>query len=97
VILPVNFAYRDGAVLIRTAPGSKLDAAAVRASVAFEIDGHDDDYHSGWSVLVKGVLEELDGDQERAYDDLPLTPWAQQVERSHWLRIRADSVTGRRL
>lgn len=97
VILPVNFVYRDGVVLILTAPGSKLDAAAVRASVAFEIDGWDDDYHSGWSVLVKGVLEELDGDDERQYEDLPLTPWANNVDRTHWLRIRADAVTGRRL
>ena len=97
VILPVNYAYRDGAVLVLTAPGSKLEAAAVRAPVAFEVDGWDVDYHTGWSVLVNGVLEELDGDEERTYEDIPLTPWAKRVPRTHWLRIRADRITGRRI
>jgi uncharacterized protein len=97
IILPVNYVYRDGVVLIRTAEGSKLDAASMRSVVAFEIDGHDDEYHSGWSVLVVGVMEELDGDEEREYENLPLTPWAKAVPRTHWLRIRADRITGRRL
>lgn len=97
VILPVNYLWHEGGVLLRTAPGSKLDAAAMRSPVAFEIDAFDADYHSGWSVLVTGVLEELDGDDERLYEDLPLTAWARDVPRSHWLRIRADRVSGRRL
>lgn len=97
VILPVNYVWHDGSVLIRTAPGSKLDAAAMRSPVAFEIDAFDEVYHSGWSVLVTGVVEELDGDEERLVEDLPLTPWARGVERSHWLRIRAERVSGRRL
>lgn len=97
VILPVNYAYRDGAVLIRTGEGSKLAAAATRPAVAFEIDGYDVDYHTGWSVLVTGVLEVLDGDEERRYEDVPLRPWADPSERHHWLRVRAHQVTGRRL
>ncbi len=98
VILPVNHAFVDGVVLFRTAPGSKLAAAAMRRPVAFEVDGINELYHGGWSVLVTGVLEELDGDQERQYEDVRLRPWARGgVARDHWLRLRPDQVTGRRI
>lgn len=98
VILPVNHAFVDGVVLFRTAPGSKLAAAAMRQPVAFEVDGISETYHGGWSVLVTGVLEELDGDQERTYEDVRLRPWARGgVARDHWLRLRPDQITGRRI
>lgn len=98
VILPVNHAFVDGVVLFRTAPGSKLAAAAMRQPVAFEVDGISETYHGGWSVLVTGVLEELDGDQERTYEDVRLRPWARGgAARDHWLRLRPDQVTGRRI
>ncbi len=59
-IFPVNYRLIDGCVVFRSAPGSKLSAAASRTVVAFEVD----DYHaadrSGWSVLVVGRSEVVD-------------------------------------
>ena len=52
-ILPVNYVFDGASVIIRTAPGSKLDEAPLRV-VAFEIDDADRYAHWGWSVLVQG-------------------------------------------
>jgi nitroimidazol reductase NimA-like FMN-containing flavoprotein (pyridoxamine 5'-phosphate oxidase superfamily) len=93
----VNYAIGDDEVLIRTAPGTKLDAAARGQQVAFEIDHADAMYHTGWSVLVQGRCEEVtDPERLAEIERLPLRPWA-QGEKDHVISIRAESVTGRRL
>jgi uncharacterized protein len=96
VVLPVNFTMLDDDVLIRTAPGSKLDAAATNAVVAFEADKIDAIYHSGWSVLVQGVATEITDpvELERARR-APLTPWPGVNGR--YLRVATQLVSGRRL
>src|SRR5690348_15001388 len=55
VILPVNFRLVGDAIVFRTAPGTKLDAATRGAVVAFEVDDMDPIEHTGWSVMVTGV------------------------------------------
>jgi hypothetical protein len=42
VIFPVNYVLDEGAVVFRTDPGSKLDAIAGGARVAFEVDAVDE-------------------------------------------------------
>lgn len=97
-ILPVNFALLDGDVIFRTAPGSKLDAAVRNAVVAFEADSVDPVYHTGWSVLVTGVAEEVtDAATLRAVAALPLEPWALDGLADHVVRIRSQMISGRRL
>ena len=59
-IFPVNYRLVDGAVVFRTAPGSKLSAAAAGAVVAFEVDDYGVDDRSGWSVLAIGRAEVVD-------------------------------------
>src|SRR5213079_2103949 len=59
VVLPVNFCMLDDDLVIRTGPGSKLDAATNHAVVAFEVDSFSLFDHSGWSVLVQGVAAEI--------------------------------------
>jgi nitroimidazol reductase NimA-like FMN-containing flavoprotein (pyridoxamine 5'-phosphate oxidase superfamily) len=59
VVLPVNYLLDRGSVLIRTGEGSKLAAAVRKARVAFEVDEIDDDLQIGWSVVVKGIADEL--------------------------------------
>jgi nitroimidazol reductase NimA-like FMN-containing flavoprotein (pyridoxamine 5'-phosphate oxidase superfamily) len=98
VVLPVNYRLHRGAVVFRTARGEKLEAAARRAPVAFEIDGWDPDTQTGWSVLVRGVAEEvLDEDQVAELETLGLRPWADSPQRRIWVRIRREDVTGRRV
>lgn len=98
VILPVAYRYTRGTIVFRTARGEKLEAAGRRAPVAFEIDGWDAVGETGWSVLVKGVSEEVvDPAELEELRALGLRPWTEAVDRRLWIRIRADEVTGRRI
>ena len=97
VIVPVLFAVLDDDIVIRTAPGEKLVAAALNQVVAFEIDEHDLHARTGWSVLVVGRAEEVTHPDERARcEDLGLEPWA-GTARDRWVRIHTQELTGRRL
>lgn len=95
-VLPVNYVYADGAVLFRTGPGAKLDAALRGDVVAFEIDVIDADAHAGWSVQVVGPSRALEDRDELDWArGLPLRPWAYGGERPFWVRIDPSEVTGR--
>lgn len=98
VVLPVNHAIVDQDVLFRTARGSKLSAAEGQNLVAFEADDYDPRTRGGWSVVISGRAEVVYDDAEiRALATLGLAPWADAVERSAWIRIRAASISGRRI
>jgi nitroimidazol reductase NimA-like FMN-containing flavoprotein (pyridoxamine 5'-phosphate oxidase superfamily) len=97
VILPVNYALMDGDVVFRTSAGAKLGAALDQAVVCFEIDGHDDVAHEGWSVLVTGRAELIENPEERrAADLLPLQPWS-GVTTGFPVRVRTGMISGRRI
>lgn len=99
IALPVNHILFYGDLVFRTAAGSKLDATKRGSGrVAFEVDEFDVEGETGWSVLVRGELKVI-SDEELlgALRELPLRPWADEVDRDHWLRITAEVVTGRRL
>src|SRR5205814_9290916 len=54
-IFPVNYAMDErGDIFFRTDPGSKLSAVATAPTIAFEIDGLDEENNLGWSVLAVG-------------------------------------------
>ncbi|MFP5327887.1 MAG: pyridoxamine 5'-phosphate oxidase family protein [Acidimicrobiia bacterium] len=97
VILPVNFTVFEEQVIFRTAPGSKLTAAARSAVVAFEVDRIDPMQHEGWSVLVTGHAHEVvDPERIAILEHLPLRPWA-PGSRDHFISIDTDRMSGRRL
>src|SRR5690348_117275 len=60
VILPVDYVLDGGDIVIRTPAGTTL-AAAENENVTFEVDEVDPGRRTGWSVLVRGVAEELTG------------------------------------
>lgn len=93
-IFPVNYRWHDGAVVFRTAPGTKLDAAFFKKVAAFEIDGWDSVFQTGWSVVVKGLVKSIDATPE--IEELGLKPWA-GPGRDEWVRLRPDEVTGRKI
>ncbi|HEX6166199.1 MAG TPA: pyridoxamine 5'-phosphate oxidase family protein [Acidimicrobiales bacterium] len=97
-IFPVNYAVLDDdAVVFRTAPGSKLSAAASDAVVAFEVDDYDRADRSGWSVLVVGRSEVVhDLDVTRKVLAADLEPYADGT-RTSIVRIRPVFVSGRRI
>jgi len=99
VIRPVNYLFDEPtqSVLIRSALGSKLHALLRSAKAAFEIDGTDSAGRVGWSVIIVGVTEEITKPPElRRIESLGLEPWA-PGHKGHWIRIRANTVSGRRI
>jgi nitroimidazol reductase NimA-like FMN-containing flavoprotein (pyridoxamine 5'-phosphate oxidase superfamily) len=97
-ILPVRFAMLDDRVVVRTVPGTKLDAAVAQSVVAFEVDEHDADGTWGWSVLVRGRGREITEPQELARAEaLPLRVWSiKDRVADRFLSIDTSFVTGRR-
>ncbi|MBV9192797.1 MAG: pyridoxamine 5'-phosphate oxidase family protein [Solirubrobacterales bacterium] len=99
VIRPVNYSFDDASksVVFRTSAGSKFHALVRAAHAAFEIDGVDEGAGTGWSVIISGVAEEVtQGSEIRRLDALRLQSWA-PGEKPRWLRIRAWTVSGRRV
>lgn len=99
VIRPLNYVFdeRSQCVAFRTARGSKLHALLQTKRAAFEVDDIDPDARTGWSVIIVGVAEEVTNQSEvRRLDKLGLDVWA-PGDRAHWVRIRAWTVSGRRI
>jgi nitroimidazol reductase NimA-like FMN-containing flavoprotein (pyridoxamine 5'-phosphate oxidase superfamily) len=96
-IYPVNFVVDDETIVFRTDPGGKLYGLLQHPATSFEVDGLDPTQRTGWSVLVKGSASEIRGGPEMSQATaLDLRFWA-HGEKSRWLRIRPDEVTGRRI
>jgi nitroimidazol reductase NimA-like FMN-containing flavoprotein (pyridoxamine 5'-phosphate oxidase superfamily) len=96
LIFPVNFALDGEAIVLRTDEGTKLFAAR-NGPVAFECDGTDAVYHTGWSVLATGSAEEVQNAADIVrMTRLPLQPWCSGAK-STWLRIQPRMLTGRRI
>ena len=95
-LFPINYVVDRGAIVFRTAEGTKLAAAVLGRSVAFEIDGYDRGAGEAWSVVVKGRAEEIDSmDEVMNAFDLPLFPW-HAAPKPRYVRIEPTEVTGRR-
>jgi nitroimidazol reductase NimA-like FMN-containing flavoprotein (pyridoxamine 5'-phosphate oxidase superfamily) len=96
-IQPVDFVLVGEDVIIATAPGSKLAAATRGAIVAFEVDAFDAGDEAGWSVTVLGQARAVDDSREiDGLSRLPLRPWI-PGRHDHFIRIRSDVVSGRRI
>jgi uncharacterized protein len=94
-ILPVTYQYRTGSVIFRTSPYGPLAGLVRRTSVAFEIDGIDEQNKSGWSVLVLGFAEAMTHDYllASAWETGPV-PWADGV-RNLFIEIKPRKISGR--
>ena len=95
-IFPVNFELDGDRVVFRTAAGRK-HADGPRGSVLFEVDGTYDAARSGWSVVVHGWLEEVEGEVGRSLADaMGVDPWA-VGPKGHVMRLNPTTITGRRV
>lgn len=92
-IFPVNYVPDQESLVFRTGPGTKLDAILQGKPVALEADGMNTYGTIAWSVMVKGVPEEV-----LDVDDLPERipdPW-EEGKKEHVVRIQPTEVSGRR-
>lgn len=95
-IFPLNFIIDDGAILFRTAEGTKLVEVVLAGQVAFEVDGYEPEHGRAWSVVLKGKAELLDKFADIYHaQDLPLFPW-NALPKERFVRIVPDRLTGRR-
>lgn len=95
-VFPVNYVVDDGSIVFKTSAGTKFSAAVLSRHVAFEIDGREPETRTVWSVVAKGVANEVDNMFERfAAEDLPLYPWVAEQKPSY-VRITPNHLTGRR-
>jgi uncharacterized protein len=99
---PVNYAVAGDTIIFRVEGGSKRQAMS-QAVVAFEVDHIDGDHKAGWSVLARGVGQEVPVDEVTALlHELrqegvdPPVPWASGIH-NIWLRITVSTLSGRRL
>lgn len=97
-ILPVTYAWHDGAVVFRTSPYGVLSDLIRPTDVAMEIDDLDQTRHSGWSVMVQGRAEAVaePADMVSLWTVDGLVPWAPGV-RNVFIRLSPRRITGRRL
>jgi nitroimidazol reductase NimA-like FMN-containing flavoprotein (pyridoxamine 5'-phosphate oxidase superfamily) len=98
VVFPVNYCLDGESVVFRTDEGTK-QTRGPWAAASFEIDHFDRAAQEGWSVLVKGRLEEVTVADRATFDRvhaLRLEPWG-GGDKSHWMRLVAQEITGRRV
>ena len=93
-MLPVNYAYGNGIVLIRTTPHSGL-ATIVGGEFVLEADHHDDTYQTGWSVTVRGTAQLATQDQIDEFGSRMPNSWAGGKDPIH-IAISPEQLSGRR-
>ena len=93
VIVPVNHGVDGTVLVVRSLDGGKLGVAIFEKPVAFEADDLDAATRTGWSVVVRGRAEVLDGGVAERVDSWAVTDGASVT----WIRIVPDEIGGRRL
>lgn len=96
-VQPVNFVVVNNDVIVRTAPGSKLDTALRHAVVAFEVDEIDTAQHTGWSVTVVGYSGIVSDPTELARLGAAWLRARAEGGDSHFIRIEIELIHGRRI
>lgn len=92
---PVSFAVIEGELVVAVPAGSAGDALASGTPVAFEADVLDPELRRGWSIVVKGPVEDLDPDVAELVRPA-LTPWSAAPD-DRLLLVRSERITGQRI
>lgn len=93
-IFPVNYVVQRRTVLFRTGAGTKLVSSAINNRVLFEVDDHN--VAEAWSVIVRGKARSLRAPEElEEAERAQVLPWT-RPEKTHYVRIVPESITGRR-
>jgi nitroimidazol reductase NimA-like FMN-containing flavoprotein (pyridoxamine 5'-phosphate oxidase superfamily) len=93
-VVPVNYVVVGETVVYRSDEGSPLSRLHGQA-VVFEVDVLDDREHGGWSVVVRGMIDDVTHLEQDLRENLAgLEPWA-PGPKDRWLRLTVGDVTGR--
>jgi len=97
VVLPVNFTVIGPSIVVRTNPGTLIEAHGDERA-AFEVDHVDEVLRQGWSVLVLGQAHRVlqSGELRHVREEATVLPWA-GGDRNVYVRIVPDQITGRRI
>ena len=96
-VFPVNYATDGTIVIFRTGPGTKLTQSTA-SRIAFEVDEWDAAKKVGWSVVLKGVAQEV----TRGIDPFSTALRTRNVipfvrgEHDYWIAIFPATISGRR-
>lgn len=94
-LFPVTYLVDGGALMFRTAPGTKVEQLEENDNAAFIVQGHDGDGH--WSVVLRGTVDIMDDQVEIVGSGaLELAAWAPGAKHL-FLRLTPSRVTGRRI
>jgi nitroimidazol reductase NimA-like FMN-containing flavoprotein (pyridoxamine 5'-phosphate oxidase superfamily) len=97
VIYTVPFVLEDRYLLFRVAQRSALRRALRGSVVAFTAHHFDKSKEDDWTVLVRGVGEEVD-DEAVAFSlrSLPLRSYSEAPERDCFVRVSLTQISGTR-
>lgn len=90
-IVPINHVVHDRQIIFTTGPGSKLVGLDEQVTVAYEVD--DIDEHDSISVVVRGFVVPLEGEEAREAAS-GLRPWIDSPK-VEVMEIVPSTVTGR--
>ncbi|MCA4997437.1 pyridoxamine 5'-phosphate oxidase family protein [Tsukamurella tyrosinosolvens] len=94
-IFPVSYTTYSGEILIPTRLGTKLRSIATHPETLFEIDGHDDDAHVVWSVVVRARAHFTPTLAERRHaEQVHLTPLA-DIDANQVVTLVPQKISGR--
>ena len=93
VVLPINYVMDGEAPVMATVDGVKARAARGRPA-CLEVDQIDTEHQTGWSVLIRGRLEDVTHDGDVLARITPPRPWAPGPH-PFLLRLVPFAVTGR--
>jgi nitroimidazol reductase NimA-like FMN-containing flavoprotein (pyridoxamine 5'-phosphate oxidase superfamily) len=93
-VAPVNYLVVGESLVFRSDAGSHA-ASADGHTMMFEVDALNEEHHAGWSVVIRGRLQDV---TDSAATDVDLRerlePWA-PGPKDRWLRVNVDEMTGR--
>jgi nitroimidazol reductase NimA-like FMN-containing flavoprotein (pyridoxamine 5'-phosphate oxidase superfamily) len=96
LIFPLYYMLDGTTVVFRSDRGLKVHSA-IGHRVAFEVDSPGDEREPGWSVLVVGTAELVESQASlRRLEQIATGAW-NPGPKDHWVCIRSDAVTGRRI
>lgn len=94
LVFPMNYLVFEDTLIVRSAPGTKLENLLHTSLVTFELDGSDRAHW--WSVVMEGCVRRMDADDEiEQTGAVDLVSW-NPVPKFDFLRITPTLITGRR-